>query len=146
MAVSYFDTSFKIISTGLKDGNLSFYNAETGREESMPWHKEKSGIDSPPVSITGEHVYFIAGNYLNAIDSQSKVYRQHKFSGECCGSLAVSDNHIFLSTTDGLYVFSHDLQPIITNKEIHGGFSSPVLNSDGTVYVVDAKFTLWALG
>lgn len=130
---------------GSKDGLVCCYDLKNGDEICHPWTTVNDAIKGSPVSRDGQ-VYVAAGNGLFALDSRFNITHQYRLSGKCLCSVALSANYLYVSTTDGFYTLSLDLNEVNKNDKVIGGASSPVIGVDGTVYVVSQDGKLWAFG
>ncbi len=131
------------ILLGGKDGVIRCYDLKNGTEKCQPWYQADHGVLNAPI-LFNDRMYFVAGNELIMLNADFKVEKRYVLSGQCFGSPVLSANHIYVSTTDGLYTFSLDLKDIHKNPDIVGGISTPAISQDGAVYVVDQKGILFA--
>ncbi len=128
---------------GDQEGAVSCYDVKSGRKIHQPWYQADHSVVSPPVLCEGK-IYFVAGNELMMLNANVKIEKRYVLSGKCLGSLALSANHIYVSTTEGFYSFSLDLKNVYKNGDIAGGMSTPAMSPNGSVYVIDQKGVLFA--
>jgi outer membrane protein assembly factor BamB len=91
-----------------------------------------------PATVAGglRQMYFVvrSGDLL-AVDSNGSIWKRRPLQGGSVAFPALSGNHLHVATTWGLETFSLDLEPLATVRLSHGGYSSPAIGPDGTVYV-----------
>ncbi len=129
---------------GGKEGVICCYNLKNGTETHKPWYQAHNYVLNSPI-LHQSHIYFVAGNELVMLNMNFEIQERYILPGKCLGSLAFSANHIYASTSDGLYTFSLNLKNVHGNADIVGGLSTPAIGHDGTVYVIDREGVLFAL-
>ena len=90
-----------------------------------------------PATVAGglRHMYFLAREgVLLAVNSDGAVWKRRDLDGGSVAFPALSANHVHVSTTKGLLTFSLDLDDMAFVAMDGGGYSSPAIGSDGTVY------------
>jgi outer membrane protein assembly factor BamB len=78
--------------------------------------------------------FLLRGGTLLAVDSDGAVWKRRELDGASVAFPALSANHVHVSTTKGLLTFSVDLENMALVAMDGGGYSSPAIGPDGTVY------------
>lgn len=91
-----------------------------------------------PATVAGglRQMYFVVrSGSLLAVDSNGSVWKRRQLRGGSVAFPALTANHVHVATTAGLETFSLDLQPVAFLQHGRAGYSSPAVDSDGTIYM-----------
>jgi outer membrane protein assembly factor BamB len=120
------------IVVGRYDGTIQAYDADTGTPALS------FAADGPVKSTPGGFVNFLYAASLSNLykidEGDGSFAASQQLNSPTVASPAVSAQHVYVSTANGLWTFSLDLDPEQFTA-IPGGFSSPAIGPDGTVYV-----------
>jgi hypothetical protein len=134
-----------ILAIGEYGGTLVIYDVNDGSELWKPWYKANKPITAPAASF-GRQIFFCATDKFIVLDANSELWQTAPLEGKSLAAPALSAAGCYVSSSAGLFAFSFDLQNFSKNADVKGGVSAPVIGDDGTIYVMDLKNNLWALG
>jgi outer membrane protein assembly factor BamB len=123
--------------TGTDRNTATFIDSDTF---TAPLPKPTSLYGAATVAGGLRQMYFLVRyGTLLAVDSDGTVWKRQSLDGDSVAFPALSANHVHVSTTKGLHTFSLDLQNTAFVPLDGGGYSSPAIGPDGTVYAAAGK-------
>lgn len=133
------------LAIGKDDGHIVAYDTQTGTPQ---WdYDAKEPITATP-AVFVSYVYAVSLNHLHVIDSRDgQLVYKFDLDGNSVSSPALTANHLYVSSDRGFYTFDHLPAPtadITLQDKAAGGFSSPAVDVDGTVYMVTSSGFLQA--
>jgi hypothetical protein len=127
-----------LVVVGRDDGHIMAYDLDTGTQE---WDYDAGEPVTATPSIFVSRIYAISLQSLHAIDTaDGRPTYKFALNGSSVASPALTANHLHVSSNTGFYTFSGFPEDPNSDIVLHGGtvggFSSPAVGGDGTVYVV----------
>jgi outer membrane protein assembly factor BamB len=132
-----------LVVVGRKDGHIVAYDMITGAQQ-WDYDAQEPIVATP--ALFASYVFAASLDHFHIIDSRDgRLAQKVDSKGHSVASPALTANHVYLSTDAGLYTFDNVPNgEIFINRESSGGFSSPAVDKDGTVYVVTSSGELQA--
>ena len=101
---------------------------------------------TPPKATSRKRHDGTAANGLHffVLSNNGQLISKLDLGGSTVASPAVAADKVYVSTDVGLYSFTWDLNSFTRDGTARGGFSSPAIGKDGTVYMVTSDGQLRA--
>jgi hypothetical protein len=132
-----------LVVVGRKDGHIVAYDMITGAQQ-WDYDAQEPIVATP--ALFASYVFAASLDHFHIIDSRDgRLAQKVDSKGHSVASPALTANHVYLNTDAGLYTFDNVPNgEIFINRESSGGFSSPAVDKDGTVYGVTSSGELQA--